>query len=62
MTVVAIKAPVIVRSRSPSTLIVPNSTFVAPPKTLLGTSLASIFPILLDDRVLTINKGHCFLI
>ena len=37
MTVIAIKAPVITRSRSPPTLIFPGSTFVAPPKTLLGT-------------------------
>ena len=35
--VVAIKAPVITRSRLPHTMIVPGSTFVAPPKTLLGT-------------------------
>ena len=37
VTVVAIKAPIITRIRSPPTLIVPGSTFVAPPKTPLGT-------------------------
>ena len=37
VTVVAIRHPVIVRSCSPSTLIVPGSTFVPPPKILLGT-------------------------
>ena len=37
VTVVAIKSPVITRSRSPTNLVFPGSTFVAPPKTLLGT-------------------------
>ena len=37
MIIVAIKDPVIARSCSPPTLIVPGSTFMAPPKTLLGT-------------------------
>ena len=37
MTVVAIKAPVITRSCLPPILIVPGYTFVATPKTLIGT-------------------------